>query len=140
MSLEAITKALGDLRQERERLVTAITKLDAAIAAVEAVIGPASSGVLIVDPDPLHAENASRPLFGPYTGKTIIAAAVEYLRYAKTPQPTNLIVNNLRSGGIKSDSKSLYRTLYNTLNNNLEKMITRYPDGKWGLKEWGGQN
>ena len=123
-------QVLEDLRARR-------SKLDTAIAAIEEIVSttqPANLPQLrlqsreIDGPTPVAA--------GPYTGKTIIAATIEFLRTAGKPQHIAAILINLKRGGLSTNSKNFYRTVYNTLNNNLDKAITRDAAGNWGLKEW----
>ena len=125
-------EVLQDLRERR-------LKLDAAISAIEDIIGAAPAPtqgiarVPVIAP-PLSSTGA-KP--GPYKGKTIIAAVMEMLRSEGKPLGTTVILRKLMEGGLKTHSKSFYRTLYNTLNSNLDKELTRKEKGgPWGLKEW----
>jgi hypothetical protein len=140
MAMEGIdyTYVLRDLRQQKGKLEAAVAKLDAAIVAIQGLVGPLTPAT------GLQVESSIRPLDdstlfpvdGPYTGKTIIAAATLFLREAGKPQHISNILDALKSGGLRTNSKSLYRTVYNTLNSNLEKEIFRTTNGLWGLKEW----
>lgn len=129
------TYVLRDLRQRK-------AKLEAAIAAIEELVGPltpVTGTALEAVIEPVAEENSSSPLIGPYTGKTIIASATDFLRSAGKPQHISMILHALRQGGYHTNSKNLYRTVYNTLNSNLDKEISRTRGGHWGLKEWNQQ-
>ena len=137
MPMEAIdyTYVLRDLRQRK-------AKLEAAIAAIEEMVGPltpVTGTALESGIKPIEEESTSFPLLGPYTGKTIIAATTDFLRRAGKPQHISMILQALKDGGHHTNSKNLYRTVYNTLNSNLEKEISRTRGGHWGLKEWNQQ-
>lgn len=137
MPMEAIdyTYVLRDLRQRK-------AKLEAAITAIEEMVGPltpVTGTTLETSIKPVEEENTSLPLIGPYTGKTIIYAATDFLRKAGKPQHISMILQALTQGGYHTNSKNLYRTVYNTLNQNLDKEISRARNGHWGLKEWNQQ-
>jgi len=130
-----------DYKEVLQDLHTRRAKLDAAIAAIEDILGAATAP----PPPPAHATaSAPTPMpaprsssRGPYTGKTIIAAVVQLLRSEERALATTVILSKLIEGGLKTHSKSFYRTLYNTLNSNLDKELTRKEKGgPWGLKEW----
>jgi hypothetical protein len=130
-------RVLDDLKARR-------AKLNAAITAIEEIVGlapPTAAADLksFVVQGPANGspdEGRTASGFRPFADKTIVAAAADFLRSSGQPQSTNTIVTALKSGGISSHSKNLYRTLYNTLNNNLDKEIMRDDRGYWGLKEW----
>lgn len=130
MPVESInySEVLLDLRQRK-------AKLEAAIAVIEELIGQRTAAVIETTIKPV-VENATPPVIGPYTGKTIISAATDFLRQAGRPQHISLILHALKQGGLQTNSKNLYRTVYNTLNQNLDKDIARTRSGHWGLKEW----
>ena len=119
---------LADLRARR-------VKLDAAISAIEAILGetrPPVNETLFPETRPDSQNTAPN---GAYSQLTIAAAAAHYLESAGKPQTMISLVEGLRRGGIPSKSKNLYRTLYNTLNSKLDTEFTR--DGKkWGLAKW----
>jgi hypothetical protein len=127
---------LADLRGRRE-------KLDIAIAAIEEIVdsAPKRETAPVLPPRAITSPGTviglSVPAVGPYSGMTVIGAAMSFLRNAGSPRDTKAIVKGLLSGGFHTNSKSFYRTLYNTLNSNLDKEITRNKNGAWGLKEWG---
>lgn len=140
MSTESINyrQVLSDLLERREKLDAARIKVDAAIVAIKDVLDemPRESDQLALIP--LGPPTHQRPI-GPHSGKTIIGAAIDFLRSSGMPQETGAISRGLLAGGFRTESKSFYRTVYNTLNSNLEKAISRGKDGRWGLKEWGGE-
>lgn len=118
---------LADLRARR-------AKLDAAISAVEDILGEAPQSNAKSEPEQRSfLESATSDQI--YRDMTIAAAAIHFLKFAGKPQSTGAIVTALQRGGIPSQSKNLYRTLYNTLNNRLDKELTR-EGKKWGLQEW----
>ena len=126
MSKEALTlgEYLNDLRTRR-------SKLDALIADIEATL----EGNARVPASAAGAPAQRRPR-GPYSGLTIIDASMAVLRAAGKPMDTNAIANALRDGGLKTASKSPYRTIYNTLNNRQDKGDIKKSGAKWGLSEW----
>jgi hypothetical protein len=92
-----------------------------------------------LDAPPLSAAGAhpQRKPQGPYSGVTIINAAIAFLRSVGKTQGTREILNAIREGGLKTASKSPYRTLYSTLNRRMEnKGDVIKINGKWGLKAW----
>ena len=130
------SEVLADLRARRN-------KLDIAIAAIEEIVdsAPKSQSISILPPRPTTSQTSmiglAVPAVGPYSGMTVIGAAIAYLRSEGSPRDTKAIVKGLLSGGFHTNSKSFYRTLYNTLNSNIDKEITRKRGGAWALKEWG---
>jgi hypothetical protein len=109
-----------------EELKARRAKLDAAISAIEEVIGEHAA----VDERPRHL-----PGNLPYRGMTTVASAILLLKTVGKPMLTADMTKVLREGGVQTNSKNFYRTLYNTLNNRLDKEMTKV-GGKWGLKEW----
>lgn len=116
---------LADLRSQR-------AKIDGLIAAIEETLGQTESRTQDV---PENGASGHRRR-GPYSGMTIAAAAIQFLRSAGKPQRTAQVMNALRDGGLKSSSKSLYRTIYSTLDSHVDKGSITKSEGKWGLPEW----
>ena len=119
---------LADLKGRRDRL-------NAAIGAVEQIIGE----VARQDQDSqTDTPTTPRPSSRVYRNKTIGDSIVHYLGLVGQPKPPTDIVQALRDGGIRSKSKSLYRTTYSTM-----KQRAKLTDSdivkvgsKWGLKKW----
>jgi hypothetical protein len=109
-------------------------KLDAAIAAIEEVLGQGGSTSADIAPSPNRITvGVSRE----YRGMTIAQATLKFLRSKGEPQLTGDIARALRSGGIGSTSRNMYRTVYNTLNNRMDRHQDITKEGpKWGLAEW----
>jgi hypothetical protein len=120
---------LEDLRAKR-------VKLDAAISAIEEMVGDASSTDSTHSEQPVRATAATSYL---YSRSTIAEAAIHFLKAAGKPQGTVEIVNAIKLGGIRSKSKNLYRTVYNSLNTKMDKGQITKGGGKWGLTEWQNQ-
>ena len=93
-------EVLQDLRSRR-------VKLDAAIAAIEDIIGAASPPAQGLARVPLFAPPlpSTGAKNGPYKGKTIIAAVIELLRSEGKPISTTVILKKLMDGGLKTHSK-----------------------------------
>jgi hypothetical protein len=137
-------------KQVLDDLKTRRAKLDAAISAIEEIVGtvlPSNLPTFRLQPDqnaPVGHSAAAvgitdadiAVVTGPYTGKTIIAATTEYLKSVGRAQHITTIIDALTKGGLHTNSKSLYRTVYNTLTTNLEKGLVRNDQNVWGLKEW----
>jgi len=120
---------LKDLRARRDRMT-------AAIEAVEQIIGE-------LHPNGSQASTVSAPVAVSHVGSdiyrtmTIKDACIHFLRANGGVQPTTALVQALRTGGIKSQSKSLYRTVYNILTEESKRedgKIVRREKG-WGLRE-----
>jgi hypothetical protein len=132
-------QVLDDLRLRR-------AKLDAAISAIEEIIGTGVPSALPPFKSPSEISPKVDGLFlspqteeandGPYAGKTIIAATTEFLQSTGKPQHITRIIDALKRGGLHTNSKSLYRTVYNTLTSHLDKRLVRNKQNVWGLKEW----
>jgi hypothetical protein len=127
MSKDGLTlgEYLDHLRRQRANLDELITNIEANLETLGATPTPAAG---------VHPQRKSQ---GPYSGMTIIAAAIAFLKSAGKPQGTREILNTLREGGLRTASKSPYRTLYSTLNQRMENKgdVTKI-NGKWGLKVW----
>src|ERR1035441_8330032 len=128
---------LKDLKSRRDRLNIAIEGLDAAIEAVEHIIGELQPGIVVI-------QQASIPVVDPgnngsdvYRKMTLKDAAIHLLR-AQGPSKTTIeIVKGLKDGGIRSKSKNLYTTLYNTLTSETKRensKVVRNEDKSWGLR------
>ena len=123
----------GQGKRFLEELKARRAKLDAAISAIEDIIGEQNAGI---GNEPI-GDIRMRRLSGnvPYRGMTTASAAIQLLRSVGKPMQTADIAKAIREGGVHTLSKNFYRTLYNTLNNRLDKEMTKI-GGKWGLKEW----
>jgi hypothetical protein len=121
---------LDDLRAKK-------IKLETAISAIEEMLGESSVGENVSQPERhSKAQSATAATSYFYSRSTIADAAIHVLQTAGTPQDTPTIVTALRQGGIKSKSKSLYRTVFNAMNTKVDKGIVTKTNGKWGLAEW----
>ena len=127
-AVESYKRVLDDLKVRR-------AKLDAAISAIEGLIG--ELGTPPASPrfdEPAHVQE-TRQL--PYANMTIADAAIQFLRSTKKPQKTADIADALQRGGIRSNAKDMYRTVYGTINNRYDKGKDFTKSGaKWGLTEW----
>jgi hypothetical protein len=124
---------LADLKARRERFVSSIKALDAAIAGIEPLVidqetAVADGGMGWPNVPPIQ-ENIYRRM-------TIKDAALHVIE-TSGPVSTTVITKALKNGGIKSKSKNLYRTIYNTLKlESGKENSTISKDGPlWGMKE-----
>ena len=118
-------------------LIARRAKLDAAIDAIRDIMGDRPSREVETVKLAHGGLFEAQVIAGPYAGKTIGAAVVEFLKAMGEPRSTTDILVGLRRGGVRSQSKNFYRTLYNTLTTNLDKELVRDEEtGRWGLKEW----
>ena len=114
---------LADLKERR-------SQLDAAIAAIEAIIvGTGEVGPPTPSPGAIPADaffNMSAPV-----------AAVKYLQIVKRPQTPTQIAEALDAGGFTHQSKNLANTLYTALQRVEERAgeVVKVNRG-WGLAEW----
>lgn len=122
-----LTAYLESLRSRR-------AKLDALITSIEEELGQETS----TESGGESSSNVrQRPPRGPYHGMTIIDAAIKFLGSVGSPQLTRDIQRALWQGGLKSSSRSPYRTVYSTLRTRFENKGDIVKKGsKWGLKEW----
>jgi len=112
--------------------------LDAAIAAVKAVLGlaPADSpgsgpgGALLPAPG---TDGPQEVVPGVFHGLSVSEAAKKYLEMKKVKQKTRALCDALLQGGIESDSKNFYGNVYTTLSRNKDF----FRRGKyWMLTSW----
>ena len=120
---------LKDLRARRDRM-------NAAIEAVEQIIGElhpnGSQSSLVNAPTSVSLVGSDI-----YRMMTIKDACIHFLRANGGVQPTTAFATALRAGGIKSQSKSLYRTIYTILTEESKRedaKVVRKEKG-WGLRE-----
>jgi hypothetical protein len=125
MSSKEVTlgEYLEDLRSQR-------AKLDSLISAIEERLGESESS------ENTTGNGRARAAHGTYYRMTIGDAAIHYLQSVGSPQLTADIATGLLQGGLRSNSKSLYRTVYNTLNIRCDKGDVFKDGAKWGLTEW----
>jgi len=111
---------LADLKERR-------AQLDAAIAAIEVIIGGPS--VPSGSSEPLRPDS--------FFNMTAIEAATKYLAMKKAPQTPTEIAEALETGGFTHSSKNLANTLYTALQRSYEGSGEVIKVGrKWGLVEW----
>ena len=122
-----------DYKSVLEDLLMRRARLDAAITAIQDFVGKNGSDTDLPQQSKTIVVAVSRE----YRGMTIADATIKFLKMAGKPQLTGDIARALKSGGIGSFSKNMYRTVYNTLNNRMDKHQDITKDGaKWGLSEW----
>lgn len=121
---------LADLESKR-------AALDAAIAAVRAILGQAPNeapggpgGGLSSTPG---TDLPSEVTPGIFHSMSVSEAAKKYLEMKKVKQKTRALCDALSQGGIESDSKNFYGNVYTTLTRNKDFMRR----GKyWALASW----
>lgn len=120
-----LENTLADLKVRR-------TKLDAAIAAIEELLGVAPSAAANVatpSESMVNGQISSDAFFG----MSIPDAVKKYLRMVRRKQPTLVIARALEGGGFQHSSKYFP----NTVRTALGRMDEVVQVGKeWGLAEW----
>jgi hypothetical protein len=121
---EHYEQVLADLRAKR-------AKIDAAIEAIEDLLGVASSAPA----GSLQRQGASQAIEGDtFFGLSVADAAKKYLQIVKKKQSTRDIAKALESGGLTHNSKDFYNTVYTVLTRS--EFFAKLPDSTWGLAEW----
>ena len=122
---------LADLKGRRDRL-------NAAIGAVEQIIGELESEPRQGQHSQVATPTTTHPSSRAYQNKTIGDAIVHYLGLVGEPKPPTDIVQALKDGGIRSKSKSIYRTAYSTMKQRAERNDSDIVKvgARWGLKKW----
>lgn len=134
-----VDEVLAEMRQERERLVVELVRVDRVIAALEeaaALAADAAERASIVLPS-VTAPPALPPGIGPYTLLDIYEATFAYLATVDTPKNSTEIAAALRAGGFKTRSKNLVNTVRGMLRrkNGRATGISVTKDGKrWFVK------
>lgn len=124
---------LHDLKARRAR---SIERFDSAIEAVTQIISELQSVRTDTSnlPELVPSHNGSDP----YRKMTIRDACVHFIRSRGTVQSTTDLVEGIRAGGIRSKSKSLYRTIYNILTTDSKDdggQVIRVKGKGWDLRE-----
>lgn len=115
---------LTDLETKREQL-------DAAIAAIRAIMGPA--GALVRAAVPQIADLSQVPS-GAFSGLSISNASYRLLQMIQRKLSTKEIMQGLRAGGLKPSN---YHNTYATLRQReADKADILNEEGFWGLVEW----
>jgi hypothetical protein len=128
---------LADLERERD-------ELDALIARLRKKAGEAHDA----EPAGLPANGTAKPSSGAETSKTVPAALTAstffgmtipdgiraYLRMAKRPTPSPVLIKALSDGGLQSTSKNFAASIRTTLTR-LRGEVVNLPTG-WALVEW----
>lgn len=115
-----IEDVLAEMRQERERLVADLSRVDRVIAALEegaAAEAGGETGVANVPPAAAETRAASAAQaglprgIGPYTLLDIYEATAHYLSTVDTPKNSTEIAAALRAGGFKTRSRNFVNTV-----------------------------
>jgi hypothetical protein len=109
-----VDEVLAEMRQERERLVVELVRVDRVIGALEeaaALAADAEERVSIVLSSGVTAPPALPPGIGPYTLLDVYEATFAYLSTVDTPKNSTEIAAALRAGGLKTRSKNLVNTV-----------------------------
>ncbi len=116
---------LEDLRRDHAEALETVRDLQAAIRAVERKIHQAPS-----------PQAEATPPAGPYSQcRTILEAAIKYLKTVDTPQTSQQVKAALLDGGFQSSAKDPYYSIHTALKNGsvddgpIEKI-----DGRWRLR------
>jgi propanediol dehydratase large subunit len=128
---------LQDLKARRDRMNTAIEGINAAIKAVEHIIGELQPGPVVIQQASIATADSGNNGSDVYRKMTLKDAAIHLLS-AQGPSKTTLdIIKGLKDGGVKSKSKNLYTTLYNTLTGETKRengKVVRNADKSWSLR------
>jgi hypothetical protein len=142
-----IDDVLAEMRQERERLVADLSRVDRVIAALEegaAAETGDETGMANVPPGAAATRAASAaqaslpPGIGPYTLLDIYEATAHYLSTVDTPKNSTEIAAALRAGGFKTRSRNFVNTVRVMLRRRDGRStgISVTKDGKrWFLKQ-----
>ena len=121
--MSRIAEVLAALREERQQLLTEVSRIDRAIAALE----DASSAVA-----------SPRRTPGPYSMMNLYEAVAQYLAAAGVPQTSSEIAAGLRAGGFPTTSARFtgtVRTMLRRKRSSLPYGIREHSDGKrWYYK------
>jgi len=136
--MSKIDTVLAELRQERERLVSELVRMDRVIAAMEEASALAADAAERLAFVPAMAAQASLPPgVGPYTLLDLYEATAHYLSTVDTPKNSTEIAEALRAGGFKTRSRNLVNTVRVMLRrkNGRTTGISVTKDGKrWFVK------
>lgn len=113
--------------------------LDAAIAAVKAILGQAAPEATALaaasgnQGQPIGKGTAAEVTPGAFHGMSITEAARKYLEMRKTKQKTRTICEAIQKGGIETSAKHFYSNVYTSLGRNKDFIrLGKY----WALAEW----
>jgi hypothetical protein len=134
-----VDEVLAELRQERERLVAELARVDRVIAAVEEVgaVGPPDSAATAAPVPAKVTQAAWPPGVGPYSLLDIYEATRHYLSTSDRPKNWTEIAAALRAGGFKTRSRNLVNTVRGMLRRKDGRStgISMTKDGKrWFIK------
>ena len=118
-----MAEVLAALREERQNLLTEVSRIDRAIAALEDASG--------IAPSPPRTP-------GRYSMMNLYEAVAEYLAAAEVPQTSSQIADGLRAGGFPTTSvrfTGTVRTMLRRKSSSLPYGIREHSDGKrWYFK------
>lgn len=115
-----VDEVLAEMRQERERLVVELARVDRVIAAMEeagALAATAEERAAIMSASATEsaaavpAQASLPPGIGPYTLLDIYEATAHYLSTVDKPKNSTEIAAALRAGGFKTRSRNLVNTV-----------------------------
>ena len=112
-----IEDVLAEMRQERERLATDLSRVDRVITALEEAGAFVAGDETIVPPGATATTaaitaQASLPRgIGPYTLLDVYEATAHYLSTVDTPKNSTEIAAALRAGGFKTRSRNFVNTV-----------------------------
>ena len=135
--MSRIADVLAALREERQNLLTEVSRIDRAIAALEDASdnAPAAAPAKAAAPT---LTGVPRRTPGPYSMMTLYEAAAEYLAAAGVPQTTRQIADGLRTGGFRTMSSKFGSTVGTMLRRKASSSpygIRQHSDGKrWYFK------
>lgn len=135
-AMGSLRDALATLKREQAKIARAITAIEEVLGSMEEQQQVDPYLFHVPETEPLAAANPAPT--GRYADMTIGDAAVAFLRTSGKPQRMKDIIQGLVNGGMRSQSKNLYRMIYNILSNRLEKDVAKF-DSRWGLREWADQ-
>jgi len=132
LRVSKVAEVLRALQEERRNVAIELSRIDRAIAALEAALEP---GELPPPELPVTGAAVSRPQAEPqpYAMLKFYEAAADYLAYVQEPKTVREIADALVAGGFRTRSKnfaSSVRTMLGRMIRNSEGM-EQGPDHRW---------
>jgi len=142
MPEQHLEKTLSDLLSQREQRVAEIARLDAAIEAIQKLVGSNSANTASISvsvSDALKQQDSVRAVLGvivkpgDFFGKSQAEAAQEYLHRRGTAADLNEILGALQKGGAILKGKEPRKNLYISLvkRKDIFALVAPYTFGLW---------
>jgi len=136
--MSRIAEVLAALREERQNLLTEVSRIDRAIEALEDASGAVPASALPAKVTAPTLTGVPRRMPGPYSMMSLYEAAAEFLAAAGVPQTSRQIALGLRAGGFRTTSVKFTGTVRTMLRRKASSSpygIREHSDGKrWYFK------